>query len=257
MRDAAAAARSVRRSRGGGAPDARKQSKLLRLQARTTSDAIAYGRTDEARTALADGRVPRPNDAAFAQTLFALGVGPTRYYRAKLRAAIAAAPENEASISLIARQDVDGYNADIQSRGAILEAYYFANLYSSKPAWRAMLRDPRVKAMLMRYPFRFTGVKKAGPPDACRLKKRISNAGWIRRAENEMSFFDQTEKRKLVQWVVAYVAASFALLQGIDIVAQRFDWPPQTFRLVILAMIVGFSSLWCWPGIMENAARSG
>lgn len=33
------------------------------------------------------------------------------------------------------------------------------------------------------------------------------------------------KKRKLVQWALAYVAAAFALLQGIDIVAQRFAWP--------------------------------
>ncbi len=53
-------------------------------------------------------------------------------------------------------------------------------------------------------------------------------------------FLQRLKQRKLVQWAVAYVAAAFALLQGIDIVAQRFDWPQQTIRLVILAMIVGF-----------------
>src|SRR6186997_1215004 len=53
-------------------------------------------------------------------------------------------------------------------------------------------------------------------------------------------FFQRLKQRKLVQWTLAYVAAAFALLQGIDIIAQRFDWPQQTIRLVILAMIVGF-----------------
>jgi 4-amino-4-deoxy-L-arabinose transferase-like glycosyltransferase len=53
-------------------------------------------------------------------------------------------------------------------------------------------------------------------------------------------FFQRLKERKLVQWIVAYVAAAFALLQGIDIVANRFDLPSQTIRLVILAMIVGF-----------------
>lgn len=48
------------------------------------------------------------------------------------------------------------------------------------------------------------------------------------------------EQRKIVQWSVAYIAAAFALLQGIDIIANRFDFPSQTIRLVILAMIVGF-----------------
>src|SRR5438046_9535141 len=52
--------------------------------------------------------------------------------------------------------------------------------------------------------------------------------------------FRRLKQRKLVQWTLAYLAATFALLQGIDIVAQRFGWPEQTIRLVILAMIVGF-----------------
>ena len=52
-------------------------------------------------------------------------------------------------------------------------------------------------------------------------------------------FFQRLKERKLVQWAVAYVAAAFALLQGIDIVAQRFGWPEQTMRLVIIALSVG------------------
>jgi TolB-like protein/Tfp pilus assembly protein PilF len=53
-------------------------------------------------------------------------------------------------------------------------------------------------------------------------------------------FFLRLKERKLVQWALAYIAAAFALLQGIDIVANRFDWPQQAIRFVILAMIVGF-----------------
>jgi len=52
-------------------------------------------------------------------------------------------------------------------------------------------------------------------------------------------FLQRLKQRKLVQWTVAYVAAAFALLQGIDIVAQRFGWPEQTMRLVIIALSVG------------------
>ena len=86
---------------------------------------------------------------------------------AKVRAAITDAPENEASYFLIARQDVDGYNADIKTHGPILEAYYFANLYSSKPAGHKMLRDPRVKDMLVRYGFPVYWREKGWPP-GCR-----------------------------------------------------------------------------------------
>lgn len=53
-------------------------------------------------------------------------------------------------------------------------------------------------------------------------------------------FLQRLKQRKLVQWALAYVAAAFALLQGIDIVAQRFGWPEQTMRFVIIGLSVGF-----------------
>lgn len=48
------------------------------------------------------------------------------------------------------------------------------------------------------------------------------------------------KQRKLVQWSLAYVAAAFALLQGIDIVAAKFGWPNAVERLLIIAICVGF-----------------
>jgi serine/threonine-protein kinase len=53
-------------------------------------------------------------------------------------------------------------------------------------------------------------------------------------------FLIRLRQRKLVQWALAYIAASFALIQVIDIVAQRFGWPEQTVRFVIIALAVGF-----------------
>src|SRR5689334_16173866 len=53
-------------------------------------------------------------------------------------------------------------------------------------------------------------------------------------------FFQHLKQRKLVQWAIAYGAASFALLQGIDIVAQQFAWPEGVRRGITLALIVGF-----------------
>jgi TolB-like protein len=53
-------------------------------------------------------------------------------------------------------------------------------------------------------------------------------------------FLARLKQRKLVQWAIAYVAAAFALLQGIDIIAQQFGWPEGVRRGVTLALIVGF-----------------
>lgn len=129
--------------------------------------ALAYGRADEARAALTEIVTRWPEDAAFAQQLLPWALGESGTDPAKVRAAIADAPANEASYFLIARQDVDGYNAEIQTHGAIIEAYYFANLYSSKPAGHTMLRDPRMKAMLVRYGFPAYWREK-GWPAGCR-----------------------------------------------------------------------------------------
>src|SRR5262249_36253157 len=53
-------------------------------------------------------------------------------------------------------------------------------------------------------------------------------------------FFQRLKQRKLVQWAIAYVAAAFASLQGIDIVAQQFGWPDGVRRGITLALVVGF-----------------
>ena len=52
-------------------------------------------------------------------------------------------------------------------------------------------------------------------------------------------FFERLKQRKLVQWALAYVAAAFALLQGVDIIAQRFAWPESIERGLIVALAVG------------------
>src|SRR5947208_2606060 len=53
-------------------------------------------------------------------------------------------------------------------------------------------------------------------------------------------FLQRLKERKLVQWAIAYIAAGFALLQGIDIVAQRFGWPDIVERTLIIATCIGF-----------------
>jgi TolB-like protein/Tfp pilus assembly protein PilF len=53
------------------------------------------------------------------------------------------------------------------------------------------------------------------------------------------NFFERLKTRKLVQWLLAYVAGAFALLQGVDIVAQRFGWPESIERGLIVALGVG------------------
>src|SRR2546430_1238919 len=53
-------------------------------------------------------------------------------------------------------------------------------------------------------------------------------------------FVQRLKQRKLVQWAVAYGAAAFALIQGLDIVAHRFSWPDSIERTLIIAACIGF-----------------
>jgi TolB-like protein len=129
--------------------------------------ALSYGRVDEARAALAQFQARWPKEAAFAQTLLPWALGDQGVDAGRLSAAIADAPPGEASYYLIARRDVARYNAYNESLGAILQAYYFANLYSSKPAGHAMLRDPHVKAKLVEYGF-VAYWREKGWPAGCR-----------------------------------------------------------------------------------------
>ena len=43
------------------------------------------------------------------------------------------------------------------------------------------------------------------------------------------------KNRKPVQWALAYSATAFALIQ---VVASRFDWPPQLERTAILTLAI-------------------
>ena len=53
-------------------------------------------------------------------------------------------------------------------------------------------------------------------------------------------FLQRLKQRKLVQWAIAYVAFAFALLQGVDVVAQQFGWPDELRRGITLALALGF-----------------
>ena len=55
-----------------------------------------------------------------------------------------------------------------------------------------------------------------------------------------VSLLADLRQRKLVQWALAYAAAAFALVQGVDLVASKFGWPNSFTRYLILAAVVGF-----------------
>jgi TolB-like protein/Tfp pilus assembly protein PilF len=51
---------------------------------------------------------------------------------------------------------------------------------------------------------------------------------------------ERLRQRKIVQWALAYLAAAFALIQMLDLVGQRFAWPAEVERALIIVAAVGF-----------------
>src|SRR3546814_15292022 len=72
-------------------------------------------------------------------------------------------------------------------------------------------------------------------------------------------FWRRLRQRKLVQWALAYAAGAFALLQGVDIVAQQFGWPEGLQRGITLALVLGFfvTLVLAWIGRASCRARVG
>jgi TolB-like protein/Tfp pilus assembly protein PilF len=53
-------------------------------------------------------------------------------------------------------------------------------------------------------------------------------------------FFARLKQRKLVQWALAYIAAAFALIQVVDVIADSYGWPPVVMHFVFGVLVVGF-----------------
>lgn len=59
------------------------------------------------------------------------------------------------------------------------------------------------------------------------------------RSDRLRRLLDRFKRRRLVQWTVAYVAGAWVLLQGLDLVGNRFGWPDVVLRLVIVVLGAG------------------
>jgi len=53
-------------------------------------------------------------------------------------------------------------------------------------------------------------------------------------------FIARLKQRKLVQWALAYIAFTFALIQVLDVVADSYDWPHSAMHVVFGLIALGF-----------------
>ena len=83
--------------------------------------------------------------------------------------------------------------------------------------------------------------------------RRVTDSPTERGAE---STWARLRRRKVVQWSVAYVAAAWALLQGLQFLSDTYDWPSTALRVVTLGLRWGFRSLQRWRGTTATAVSS-
>jgi peptidoglycan/LPS O-acetylase OafA/YrhL len=52
--------------------------------------------------------------------------------------------------------------------------------------------------------------------------------------------FRRLRRRKLVQWMLAYSAGAWVLLQAVGLMADSYDWPHAVMRSAIVVAVLGF-----------------
>ncbi len=129
--------------------------------------ALAYGRRDDIEKALVQLEKQRPEEGRIVRGLLPWVFRDAELSLDTVQSAFAKLPPGAPSTYLIARQDIEGYNRQMASVGPIDQAYYFGDVYRSKPMGQAMLRDPRVKARLVEYGF-VAYWREKGWPAGCR-----------------------------------------------------------------------------------------
>jgi TolB-like protein/Flp pilus assembly protein TadD len=53
------------------------------------------------------------------------------------------------------------------------------------------------------------------------------------------SFWDRIRRHKVVEWTLAYVAFGYALLHGVQMLRETFDWPFLVPRLTVFGLVLG------------------
>ena len=74
---------------------------------------------------------------------------------------------------------------------------------------------------------------------------------------HDQGAWERIKQHKVAQWTVAYGAVAFALLQGLDIVANTFNWPRGAMRGITVLMVIGapLVALLAWYHGHQRARR--
>ena len=57
---------------------------------------------------------------------------------------------------------------------------------------------------------------------------------------NPFQFWQELKRRKVIRFIPVYAAASFVILELVDIIAEPFGLPDWTLKLVVVLLSIGF-----------------
>ena len=75
------------------------------------------------------------------------------------------------------------------------------------------------------------------PTEAKRLESEGSPGG--SQTVSTVSIWDRIKRHKVVEWTLAYVAFGYALLHGVQMLREAFDWPLLVSRLTAVGLVLG------------------
>ncbi|MGD8279014.1 MAG: hypothetical protein PVH00_13345, partial [Gemmatimonadota bacterium] len=58
-----------------------------------------------------------------------------------------------------------------------------------------------------------------------------------------MSIWNELRERKFVEWIIAYLAGAWLLLQVADFMRENFDWSPVYVRVIAVVLAFGFAAV--------------
>ena len=89
---------------------------------------------------------------------------------------------------------------------------------------------------------------RGGPEQSARHRAEASHEGEVREPADEQlspasqppdDFWARIRRHKVVEWTLAYIAFGYALLHGVQMLREAFEWPLLVSRITVVLLLLG------------------
>ena len=77
------------------------------------------------------------------------------------------------------------------------------------------------------------------PPAAGTVNRSAALSLATPQPEGPTGLWGKIKRHKVVEWTLAYIAFGYALLHGIEMLRDAFEWPAIVSRLTVIALLAG------------------